>query len=55
MASDLDKPASRGNTDGDASVPMSEVGLDILPDPQIVAFAKENGEPVVDEAGNRLK
>ncbi|KNC92576.1 glutaredoxin-dependent arsenate reductase [Trabulsiella odontotermitis] len=33
----------------------SEVVLDILPDPQIGAFAKENGEQVVDEAGKRLK
>ena len=29
----------------------SEAVLDILPDPQRGAFAKEDGEPVVDEAG----
>lgn len=33
----------------------SEVVLDILPDPQKGAFAKEDGEQVVDEAGKRLK
>ncbi|QBA36650.1 glutaredoxin-dependent arsenate reductase [Enterobacter roggenkampii] len=33
----------------------SEVVLDILPDAQKSAFAKEDGEKVVDEAGKRLK
>lgn len=33
----------------------SEVVLDILPAPQQGAFAKEDGERVVDEAGKRLK
>ena len=33
----------------------SEVVLEILPDAQQGAFAKEDGEKVVDEAGNRLK
>lgn len=33
----------------------SEVVLDILPDAQKGAFAKEDGEQVVDEAGKRLK
>jgi arsenate reductase len=32
----------------------SETVLDILPDPQRGAFAKEDGERVVDEAGNRI-
>jgi arsenate reductase len=32
----------------------SEVVLDILPTPQRAAFAKEDGERVVDEAGNRV-
>jgi arsenate reductase len=32
----------------------SELVLDILPDPQRGAFTKEDGEPVVDEHGNRL-
>ena len=32
----------------------SEVVLDILPQPQQGAFAKEDGEQVVDEAGNRV-
>lgn len=32
----------------------SEQVLDILPDAQKAAFAKEDGEVVVDEAGNRL-
>lgn len=32
----------------------SEAVLDILPDPQRGAFAKEDGEQVVDEAGNRI-
>jgi arsenate reductase (glutaredoxin) len=32
----------------------SEVVLDILPEPQIGAFAKEDGEQVIDEAGNRV-
>ena len=32
----------------------SEVVLDILPQPQRGAFSKEDGEPVVDPAGNRL-
>ena len=32
-----------------------EVVLDILPDAQKGAFAKEDGEKVVDEAGKRLK
>ena len=31
----------------------SETVLDILPDPQRGAFAKEDGEPVVDETGRR--
>ncbi|WP_439826251.1 glutaredoxin-dependent arsenate reductase [Aeromonas caviae] len=33
----------------------SEVVLDILPDPQQGAFAKEDGEPVVDGQGKRLR
>ncbi|ATO32344.1 Arsenate reductase [Dickeya dianthicola] len=33
----------------------SEVVLDILPDAQQGAFAKEDGEQVVDDAGKRLK
>lgn len=33
----------------------SELVLDILPDPQRGAFAKEDGEQVVDEAGRRLR
>lgn len=33
----------------------SEVVLDILPSPQLKAFAKEDGEIIVDEHGNRLK
>ncbi|HFZ1114875.1 TPA: glutaredoxin-dependent arsenate reductase [Citrobacter koseri] len=33
----------------------SEVVLDILPDTQKGAFAKEDGEKVVDDAGKRLK
>ena len=33
----------------------SEVVLEILPDAQKGAFTKEDGEKVVDEAGNRLK
>jgi len=33
----------------------SEVGLEILPDAQQGAFAKEDGEKVVDDAGKRLK
>ncbi|WP_448206008.1 arsenate reductase (glutaredoxin), partial [Azospirillum sp. sgz302134] len=32
----------------------SEAVLDILPDPQRGAFTKEDGERVVDEAGNRI-
>jgi len=32
----------------------SEVVLDILPRPQCGAFSKEDGEPVVDAAGNRI-
>jgi len=32
----------------------SEEVLDILPQPQRGAFTKEDGEPVVDAAGNRL-
>nr|WP_253201428.1 arsenate reductase (glutaredoxin) [Sphingomonas quercus] len=32
----------------------SEAVLDILPDAQRGAFVKENGEPVVDAAGNRV-
>jgi arsenate reductase (glutaredoxin) len=32
----------------------SEAVLDILPAPQQGAFAKEDGERVVDEAGNRI-
>ena len=32
----------------------SELVLDILPQPQRGAFSKEDGEPVVDAAGNRL-
>lgn len=32
----------------------SETVLDILPQPQRGAFCKEDGEPVVDAAGNRL-
>lgn len=33
----------------------SEVVLDILPDPQQGAFAKEDGEQVVDDQGKRLR
>ncbi len=33
----------------------SEAVLDILPKPQIGAFAKEDGEAVVDSAGQRVK
>lgn len=33
----------------------SEVVLDILPDAQKAAFSKEDGEAVVDAAGNRLR
>ncbi|MCB8016565.1 arsenate reductase, partial [Klebsiella pneumoniae] len=33
----------------------SKVVLDILPDAQKGAFAKEDGEKVVDDAGKRLK
>lgn len=33
----------------------SEVVLDILPDAQKAAFAKEDGEKVVDDSGKRLK
>lgn len=33
----------------------SEVVLDILPDPQQGAFAKEDGEQVVDGQGKRLR
>ena len=33
----------------------SEVVLDILPNPQQGAFTKEDGEQVVDAAGNRIK
>lgn len=33
----------------------SEVVLDILPAPQQGAFSKEDGEPVVDEAGERIE
>ena len=33
----------------------SEVVLDILPSPQPGAFTKEDGEQVVDAAGNRIK
>jgi len=32
----------------------SELVLDILPDPQLGAFAKEDGERVVDPSGKRL-
>lgn len=32
----------------------SEHVLDILPQPQRAAFTKEDGEPVVDAAGNRI-
>jgi arsenate reductase len=32
----------------------SEVVLDLLPEPQQGAFAKENGEPVVDASGRRV-
>jgi arsenate reductase (glutaredoxin) len=32
----------------------SELVLDILPQPQRGAFSKEDGEPVVDAAGNRI-
>ncbi len=32
----------------------SEIVLDILPQPQRGAFSKEDGEPVVDAAGNRI-
>lgn len=33
----------------------SEVVLDILPSPQLKAFAKEDGEIIVDQQGNRVK
>ena len=33
----------------------SEVVLDILPSPQLKAFAKEDGELIIDEQGNRVK
>jgi arsenate reductase len=33
----------------------SEVVLEMLPEPQLGAFAKEDGEAVVDEAGQRVK
>ncbi|MBP1035650.1 MULTISPECIES: glutaredoxin-dependent arsenate reductase [Serratia] len=33
----------------------SETVLDILPDPQIGALAKEDGEKIVDSAGKRIK
>jgi arsenate reductase len=33
----------------------SETVLDILPEPQIGALAKEDGEKVVDESGKRVK
>ena len=33
----------------------SEVVLDILPLPQLKAFAKEDGEVIIDEQGNRVK
>jgi arsenate reductase len=33
----------------------SEVVLDILPEPQRAAFAKEDGEQVVDAAGQRMR
>ncbi|MFZ0022779.1 arsenate reductase (glutaredoxin) [Acinetobacter sp.] len=33
----------------------SEVVLDILPWPQLKAFAKEDGEIIVDQQGNRVK
>lgn len=33
----------------------SETVLDILPDPQRGAFSKEDGEPVVDAAGRRIR
>ncbi|WP_276530260.1 ArsC/Spx/MgsR family protein, partial [Aeromonas salmonicida] len=33
----------------------SEAVLDILPSPQQGAFTKEDGEQVVDAAGNRIK
>ncbi|MGL4270075.1 MAG: arsenate reductase (glutaredoxin) [Plesiomonas sp.] len=33
----------------------SEVVLDILPQPQQGAFSKEDGEPVIDEHGQRLR
>jgi arsenate reductase len=32
----------------------SELVLDILPNPQLGAFSKENGELVVDESGKRI-
>ena len=32
----------------------SEAVLDILPQPQRGAFSKEDGQPVVDAAGNRI-
>jgi arsenate reductase (glutaredoxin) len=33
----------------------SELVLDILPDPQRGAFTKEDGEPVIDAQGNRIR
>lgn len=33
----------------------SEVVLDIMPLPQLKAFAKEDGEVIIDEQGNRVK
>lgn len=32
----------------------SEAVLDILPDPQLGAFSKEDGEPVIDAQGRRI-
>ena len=32
----------------------SETVLDILPSPQLAAFTKEDGEPILDAAGNRI-
>jgi arsenate reductase len=33
----------------------SELVLDILPSPQKGPFKKEDGEPVIDHAGNRVR
>ena len=42
------------NAQGTKICRQSEEVLDILPQPQRGAFSKEDGEPVVDAAGNRI-